>query len=198
MKPIYSIKGVADEKPEYENRVYDYKAELLKVYEKSNDLFEKQLSYISAGALGITFVLIEKVIKDFASAKLIGFIIACWILLASSLCVNLASHLYTSRCHYKTIQDINAGLWDNKVADRRNNRINRVNLVSVASLFLGIFCFIIFTSYNIFELKKLSKKDNAGIGAKIIPAVPGSVPHAKTSPAINPGKSLPVVPPSGW
>ena len=52
--------------------------DLLQAVNSSNELFEKQLSYISGGALALSFIVIEKVLKDFSKTTWKGLLVAGW------------------------------------------------------------------------------------------------------------------------
>lgn len=47
----------------------NYRNELKELISKGNEAFEKQLNYISAGALGLSILFIEHVVKDLSTTK---------------------------------------------------------------------------------------------------------------------------------
>jgi hypothetical protein len=132
-----------------EEHLKQYAAELTTLIHKSHDSFEKQLNYISAGALGLSMILIERVIKDFSKANFTCVLLGSWFFLASTLVSNLLSHVYTSRVHAKTLSEIANESYNYENANRRNRRINIWNVVSIIFLLLGIALQIIFISINI-------------------------------------------------
>ena len=126
-----------------------YREELIKLYEKNNDNFEKQLSYISAGALGATFLIVEKVLKDVFVTNHKWLLIASWFFLAATLFINLLSHIYSSNIQYKIIEEIDTKNYDQGKAKDRNNKIKLFNRICLGTLSIGITLFIIYASYNI-------------------------------------------------
>ncbi|HXS35872.1 MAG TPA: hypothetical protein VN721_04180 [Flavipsychrobacter sp.] len=63
----------------------DYCGRLIEIINKSNEAFEKQLTYISGGGLALSFVLIDKVLKDISKTQYRGLLIVGWALLAITL-----------------------------------------------------------------------------------------------------------------
>ena len=74
-----------------EKSLKDFKASSLENLDASQELFEKQLSFVSAGALGVSMFLIEKVVKNLSNAHHKWMIIICWALLGFTLILNLIS-----------------------------------------------------------------------------------------------------------
>ena len=136
------------EKEEIE-QLANYKIELLKTHEKSQESFEKQLSYISAGALGLSMVFIEKVVKNVNQACYKWVLILSWIFLGLTLVVNLISHLLAAKYAYRTMDDIEHGLYDYDKAAKRNKFIILLNAFSVISLLIGILSLILFVTINL-------------------------------------------------
>ena len=132
-----------------EEEIKNYSKELRTLIDKSQESFEKQLNYISAGALGLSMVIIEKIVKDLSQTCNNWILIMSWSFLGLTLFSNLVSHIYTSRIHAKTINEIEADKYDYQKATRRNKRITNWNLTSVLFLLLGILFQIIFISINI-------------------------------------------------
>lgn len=126
----------------------NYKKELLNLLEKSSDNFEKQLNYISAGGIGVSMIIVEKVIKDLANSKCKVTIILSWIFLTLTLVSNLVSHIYTFSVHSKTIEEIDLEQYNYDQAKRRNDKIKNWNIASAIMLVLGITFCIIYVSLN--------------------------------------------------
>jgi hypothetical protein len=127
----------------------NYKTELLSLLEKSGDNFEKQLNYISAGAIGVSMIVVEKIIKDLTNSSCKSLIIISWVFLTLTLISNLVSHIYTFSVHSKTIEEIDLEQYNYTQAKRRNDNIKNWNAVSAFMLVLGIIFFIIYVSLNI-------------------------------------------------
>lgn len=129
--------------------LHNYKKELLNLLEKSSDNFEKQLNYISAGAIGITMIIVDKVIIDLANSNCKVTLILSWVLLTMTLISNLVSHIYTFSVHSKTLEEIDLEEYNYDQAKKRNDKIKNWNLVSAVLLVLGIISFIIYVSLNL-------------------------------------------------
>lgn len=119
------------------------------VLQKSQDDFEKQLSYISAGALGVSMFLIEKIVKDLSNAHCKWILIVSWSLLGFTLIGNLLSHYFCINFNYKTIEEIDSERYDRVKAEKRNSYVKFINTSTVFALVIGIIFLIIFTSINI-------------------------------------------------
>jgi hypothetical protein len=127
----------------------DYKRELLTLLEKSSDNFEKQLNYISAGAIGVSMIVVEKVVKDLSNSYCKILLTFAWVFFTLTLLSNLVSHIYTFSVHSKTIDEINSEQYDYTLAKRRNDSVKVWNIISAVLLILGIFLLIIYVSLNL-------------------------------------------------
>lgn len=129
----------------------DYRKSLLEQKSKSDDDFEKYITYISSGALGLTVTLINNVIPIKESCYT-GVIITGWILLALTLFINLFSHYLSSRYNELSLQDFDDDLdYESLILniDKRNRLISYLNLISIISLGLGLVLILIFLAVNI-------------------------------------------------
>lgn len=126
-----------------------YSEELKLLIQKSHDSFEKQINYISAGALGISMLFVEKVVKDIALTKCNWLLILSWTFFTLTLISNLSSHIYASNVHDKSLSEIYSQAYDDKKVSCRNKRIKTWNKISISFLFLGIIFQITFISLNI-------------------------------------------------
>lgn len=127
----------------------EYKAIVEKYYEKSQETFEKQLSFISAGSLGFSMFFVEKIVNDFNKVDCRLLIIFSWLLLGLTLIINLISHLLSARSNYNTLKEINDNEYDFNKANSRIKTINCLNWITIGSLLFGILLFIIFVLLNI-------------------------------------------------
>jgi hypothetical protein len=129
----------------------EYRKSILVEKSKSDDDFEKYITFISSGGLGLTITFFDKISPG---EKTIGlWIIALgWTLLALTLFLNLLSHYLSSRYNEKTIQDIDNNLTYEKLScniESRNSKISMLNISSIISLGLGIILILIFTILNL-------------------------------------------------
>ncbi|MCF2502753.1 hypothetical protein L0663_05145 [Dyadobacter sp. CY107] len=124
---------------------------------KSDDDYEKNLTYISAGTLVLSLTFLEKVVK-LDDAQAIWFLIISWILMAVTLGLNLISHQKSSRYAETTIADLPlaerepAAFVANYLA--RNKKIRRINWITTITISAGMVCLIIFCSTNALKSKK--------------------------------------------
>lgn len=126
----------------------EYEKQVFETLNKSQDDFEKQLSYISAGSLGLSMIFIEKIVTlNNAHSK--WLLITSWILLATTLFINLISHLVSSHYNYKILDDVQKRIDTKLSVVKFNCVINTLNLVTVITLILGMLFLIIFSSINI-------------------------------------------------
>lgn len=136
--------------------VIDNKSNINNTIDKSEDYFENKITYISAGALGLSFAFIEKIVNiEIAVNK--WLLIFGWVLLCITLLINLLSHLISKRYAYK-IQDELDELDEeneamiigfNRSVRNRNFKTDLLNLFSGIILISGILFIIIFASLNI-------------------------------------------------
>lgn len=132
-----------------EPHVQEYRNELVRILEKSNDAFEKQLSYISSGAIGVSMLLVERLFANLSAPTHKWLLTTGWIVLAITLLINLISHLISFRSNFKTIEEIDSETYQQGKAKRRNGIIIIVNWLSAILLFLGIILIVVFISINI-------------------------------------------------
>lgn len=130
---------------------------------KSEDDFEKKVTYISAGALLLSLTFIEKIIQlENSLGKY--FLIGSWIFLILSLLVNLVSHLISKIQLRKTQQEIYDDLPYEK--QKLNYRVRLIiteslNWASVVLLILGIAFILIFASINTMNPQIKKEQNNS-------------------------------------
>jgi len=130
---------------------------------KSEDDFEKKITYISAGALLLSLTLIEKIIQVDASLGK-SFLIWSWIFLILSLLVNLVSHLISKIQLRRTQQEI----YDN-LSFKKRKATYRVRLIiteslnwaSATLLILGIAFILTFASINTLNPQTNKEQNNS-------------------------------------
>ena len=136
-----------------------------KAIENSENDFEQKLTYLSAGALVLSFAFIEKIVNIEKSSYLVLLIIA-WGFLILTLSLNLVSHLVSKHFIVKSQNEL-----DNELnyyvlilrIKKRNSIIDCINWISVALFLLGIVFIVTFTSINTFNMSKNNQKENEKI-----------------------------------
>jgi hypothetical protein len=136
------------EDPSGLERIYAYRDELNIVFHKSQDSFEKQLSFISAGALTLSIGFIKDIVKEFNHAEFKGLLGWGWAALVVTLLINLISHLIASRNANRAIKEINEKEYDPEKIERRNKNIVMINWASVIIMIIGISLIISFIIIN--------------------------------------------------
>ena len=133
---------------------------------KSEDNFEQSLTYISAGALGLSLTFIEKIIPV-ESPSHIWTLILGWTFLGLTLFLNLVSHLIASYYSRKSQDDFDIS--DDKLyekIDKRNRNMTLINWTTVVLLILGITSIIVFTSINYSNKAKKACSETCSNGDK--------------------------------
>jgi hypothetical protein len=141
-----------------ENKKEKFREAFQKAIENSENDFEKNLTYISAGALALSLAFIEKIVK-LENADHSYFLVIGWILLTLTLGLNLVSHLIS--IHFIKMSRDEFDKKDRAVIlkiKKRNGKIDCINWITVALLFLGITSIVIFSSINTVNMAK-SKND---------------------------------------
>lgn len=133
-----------------EEEFNNYRRELYETKSKSEDAFEKYITFISSGALALSLTFIEKITK-LENSSYSFLLISGWVLLTLTLFLNLISHYFSKKYTELTIED----LYNNDSTDvltkkikKRNSRIDLLTLISIITLFLGISLIVIYISLN--------------------------------------------------
>lgn len=133
---------------------------------KSDDDYEKNLTYISAGTLVLSLTFLEKVVKLNESQGL-WFLIISWALMAITLGVNLVSHQFASIFAEKAIEMIPDATTNPKhfvkKAQERNKILRKLNWSTTGTLVAGMACLIIFCSINALAPPKKIMAENRKI-----------------------------------
>lgn len=132
---------------EFRKSVYENKI-------KSEDDYEKYITLISSGALGLSITFIEKIVP-LNSAIYKWVLILGWVLLTITLFVSLLSHFFSRKFSEKTIEDIDNDLEYESISEnitKRNEYLEYFNFSTITTLFLGIISIVVFVSINIYNM----------------------------------------------
>lgn len=113
-----------------------YREELIELLHKSQDNFEKQLSYISAGSLALSIGFISQVVKNISTANCKWVLTCGLVLLGLTLLINCISHIRAADLHNKTISEINNNTYEHEVVNKRYKEVSFVNWFSVVTMVL--------------------------------------------------------------
>jgi len=127
----------------------NYRNHLIKVMEGNTDRFEKQLSYISAGSLGVSMAFIKDIVGSLKTAHSTGWLLWGWVAMGATLLINLISQAYANYCHSETIDDIDSKRYNNPIASRRHRKIELLNYISIGLLTTGIGFLLYFVHLNL-------------------------------------------------
>lgn len=133
----------------------DFRREIYDIKLKSDDDFEKYITLISSGGLGLTITFINDLIPLHDAVHTV-FLVMGWGLLASTLFNSLYSHYISSKYSQKNMDDIDRNIpFENLESNinKRNTFINKLNKASMIMLALSIISIIVFVSLNIYNGK---------------------------------------------
>lgn len=125
-----------------------YREELISLLHKSQDSFEKQLSYISAGSLALSIGFIKDVVK-LPTADCKCLLSIGWILLGLTLLLNCISHIWAATLHARTIDEMNNDKYDADKIRGRYKSMTNLNWGTIATMVVGIILIIVFVIINI-------------------------------------------------
>jgi len=144
-------KETKEEKQEVDlSYLSSFEQEMVTIFSKSQDSFEKQLSFISSGALVLSVGFMKDIIPNAISESKCKTLLGIgWILLIATLLLNLISHMVAARYANKTISEIRKKKYKRKRIINRNKRIIKINWASIGTMIAGI---ILITTYIIKNL----------------------------------------------
>lgn len=133
---------------EYRQALYIQKA-------KSDDLFEKAITFITSGALGLTLTFHDKIVPVEGAIYVIIIAIG-WALLVATLFINLFSHYKSSKSIDDSIDEIDK-IMEYEIGysvfhqnlNNRNKNIDNLNKTSMVLLGAGLLLIIIYVSINL-------------------------------------------------
>lgn len=127
-----------------------FEHEQVTIFYKSQDSFEKQLSYISSGALVLSVGFMKDIIPNAISTSKLKILLGIgWVLLIATLLLNLVSHMIASKYANKTIEEIRGKKYEPDLIIMRNKIIIGLNWCSIGTLILGILMITIFIIKNL-------------------------------------------------
>jgi len=133
----------------FKQKLEEYKLSQQEIYYKSQDAFEQKLTVISTSTLGASIFFLEKLVPNIASAEAKWAIVISWVMLGTTLLVNLISHRISATNCYQSISEINDGKYDADKATERHKQIDRYNRATIWALGLGIFFLVLFSVVNL-------------------------------------------------
>jgi hypothetical protein len=130
---------------------YKDRDKIIEAINDSQNHFEKNLVYLSAGSLALSIGFIEKIAKQ-NSVNCKWLIIISWLLLALTLLLNLASHLISVENSSKAREEIDLDLPGQVLyanITQRNNKMRKINWITFFLFALGVITSVIYCSINL-------------------------------------------------
>lgn len=127
-----------------------YGQELKELFHKSQDTFEKQLSYISAGALALSVGFIKDIVIPIKTSSFKWMLLAGWGLLILTLLLNLISHMLAGKYAKKGAKETEdiENAYDPVKIDKRARRMECINWATVGMLAGGIILIVLYITFN--------------------------------------------------
>ena len=133
----------------------NFRNDVIKVREKSQDDFEKYLNVFGSGGLLVGLTLLSKLTESKINYEYRLMLIFGSVSFVVCLLSNLISHYLAIQSNEKTISDIdtqNIELWKN--FEKRNKRIGFINWTSLGSIIAGTILITLFLILNINTMAK--------------------------------------------
>lgn len=131
-------------------RVKLFSQELKELFHKSQDTFEKQLSYISAGALALSVGFIKDIVHPIKDSSYKFMLLVGWSLLIFTLLLNLVSHMLAGLYAKKGAKEAEDphNTYDPVKIDTRARRMEFINWTTVGTLAGGIILIVLYITFN--------------------------------------------------
>ena len=144
-----AVRKYENDLKKFEIAIQDFRKELLDVFHKSQETFEKQLSYIAAGALSLSIGFIQEIVKPIKTSHNKWMLILGWGALIFTLLINLISH-FIAGWHAKqgAKEAANFEKYDENKINRRGRWITGMNIATVATLTGGILLIVWYIVIN--------------------------------------------------
>ena len=142
------LKQYQDQLKKWEEHVKKLNEEFANLLAKSQDIFEKQLSYISTGALGLSVGFIKDIV-DIKNSNYKWMVVSGWGLLILTLLLNLISHMIAAQNAKKgktETEDLDK--YDERKINERTKQMENINKTTVGTMTGGIILIILFITIN--------------------------------------------------
>lgn len=133
----------------FDAQMEEYKKNLTTVFFKSQDEFEKRLSFLSAAGFGASVFLVENVVGKLAESSHFCLLVISWFFLGCTLLLNLVSHVISAKKTWATLNDIQTNKYNSDVALKRHQLVEYLNFTCIGLLCLGLIFLILFFTFNI-------------------------------------------------
>lgn len=124
----------------------EYWRQLFEIYKESSSQFDKQILFISGGALGLSMTFIKDIVSlETAHCKCL--LAVCWIVLSLVIFGSLLSHYFSMKATNEMMKNLHSG------EDEKTNLFNHLtvflNLFALIGTFVALILLVTFVSLNI-------------------------------------------------
>lgn len=143
---------------ELEGRI---RASLMETKNKSEETHEKNLTYITAGALAVSMSFISNIVP-LHQAHYIWMLISVWGLLTASLLINLVGHKKTAKFSHNALVTFDKTLDDERIEKegiKFSKKLKAWDWISIWFLGVAIVLLITFCSINIYTMPNETKPE---------------------------------------
>jgi hypothetical protein len=130
----------------------EYWNQLFSTYKESATLFEKNLLYITSGALGISLTFLSDIV-DLNNALFFYLIIIAWSIFTLVILVSLISHYFSMK---SLNHEMEYFLKKEKPLNKYDKCVKGMNISMIICLPLGLVFLILFLSLNLSNMSKQS------------------------------------------
>lgn len=142
------LKEYHDELKRWKKHVQKLNEEFANLLTRSQDIFEKQLSYIASGALGLSVGFINNIV-DLKTSTNKWMLVSGWGLLIVTLLLNLISHMVAASDAKKgKTETNNEKLFDDRKINKRSEKMVSINWATVIMLASGIMLIVLYITLN--------------------------------------------------
>lgn len=146
---------------------------LFEAYKESSTQFDKNILYISSGALGLSMTFLSDVV-DLPNATCKVLLTISWVVLTLTILISLVSHYLSMKALNLEMKNLYLD-----VKNKMDKWVKGLNISMLVTLPLGILFLVIFISINLNSMaKKVKTKEKQGIE---LPKKPVSKPQVKTT-----------------
>jgi len=173
----------------------NYRNQLIAAEQKSQDDYDKTIVSLSGGALGITLLFIENVVRD-ATPVSAWALITAWSLWALSLTAVVVSYFFSRLALRKTIEQCDKNDYSNGVGGWATTATHVANGLSGAFFVVGVVFIIIFCSNNLGDKIMVDSGNNSGTKGITPPPPPVIIPSGQPGTGVVPPPPPPSAPPA--
>ncbi|MBS1651632.1 MAG: hypothetical protein JSU07_06435 [Bacteroidetes bacterium] len=145
------MKGKLVEESNEDKRTEKYLEQLYKTYDSSVVTLDKNILYISSGALGISITFLKDFI-DFNNIKCLWVLATSWLLLTTTILLSLIMHkLSIKLINHLIVYSYQLTDGEDKKAKKMRANAERLNSFAIWTLISGIILLVLFVLINLYK-----------------------------------------------